>query len=333
MLRGCLWLFLGLVLVDFSACTSDSTPGEAVGAVGESCTARRDCASGLECVHQVCVDPHTKDAGVDPTGGALGEACRARNDCAVGLACVGDVCVTGNLGIPVTGKSCVRVECTTKDDCCSNFVPSPNCPTYQQDCSTDPTSCITYHSLCDCNRDCVDSICKDTPPPCSSNQECASLVTPFCVNGACAECAQPGDCAGQNDRCVNGTCKAPCTEDAQCALLEACQNGECVRVGCSTDRECFFMLNDPRATCSGGDCQIPCSIDADCARQLGEQSFQVCQAKKCVFVGCNTDAECRAFLGLSAVTSNVKAECRAESTGTDAGAGTSSAPPADAGHN
>ena len=97
----------------------------------------------------------------------------------------------------------------------------------------------------------------------------------------------------------------------QCALLEECQNGSCVQVGCSSDRECAFVLGDSRATCKDSVCQVPCAQDADCARELGTQSFQICDNGVCRFVGCNSDTECRAYLGLENETSPaVKAVCQ-----------------------
>ena len=306
---------LGVVSIVWTAsflawgCSSSEESG---GGAGESCTARRDCASGLACIGLVCVDTGALAGRAPPSGqGASGESCRARNDCQAGLACISDVCIGSSVTLPSTTKSCVRVECTVTDDCCKSFVPSPNCSVYQQSCATDPTACYTYHSLCDCNKACTDSLCVDTPPACTANAECASLLTPFCASGACVECAQPGDCPGQNDQCLDGKCKPPCTIDDQCALLEACQNGSCVHVGCQSDRECAFMEGDSRATCVDTECQVPCSQDADCARRIGSGSFDICVDGKCQFVGCETDAECRAYLGVEDQTSStVKAVCQ-----------------------
>src|SRR5262245_55470370 len=67
-----------------SACSDDSPQGESValGGTGESCTARRDCAAGLACVEQVCIDPAAVDGGLPiQQRGSVGESCRASNDC------------------------------------------------------------------------------------------------------------------------------------------------------------------------------------------------------------------------------------------------------------
>ena len=65
---GCLKVAGGLLLaVALTACSDDESAqgdGAALGDVGESCTARRDCAAPLACVEQVCVDPTATDGGV-----------------------------------------------------------------------------------------------------------------------------------------------------------------------------------------------------------------------------------------------------------------------------
>jgi hypothetical protein len=302
---------LGLLsLFGFAACADDeASQGARLGAAGESCTARRDCAGGLACIEQVCVDP-SADAGVPGRRGGVGESCRATNDCESGLACLGNVCAPAEVGLSVTGMGCYRVECETKDECCADFRPSPSCPLYEMDCDADPIYCPTYRSLCLCNRDCQDSLCVDLPPPCESHAECVSFIAPFCVAGVCSECAEHGDCAGESDRCVGGVCQAPCSRDEQCPLLHACQDGECVEVGCGSDRECAFLRRDERAVCRDGGCSVPCARDADCATSPGSDSFQVCEAGECVFVGCESDAECRALLGLSETFDRARAVCR-----------------------
>lgn len=294
---------LGVVALSlgYSLVGCGSSPSPALGEAGESCTARRDCAAGLQCIEQTCVDPANPDTS---RLGGVGESCRARNDCAVGLACVADVCVNGTVSIKPSAKSCYKVECTTKADCCADFQPSPSCAEYKQQCDADPAYCLTYRTFCQCNKDCQNQLCVDTPPSCKSNAECTSLATPFCVEGACHECAQPSDCPVDTDRCVHGNCVAPCTADAQCPLFSECQNGTCVDVGCKTDRECVFFMKDTRATCDSGKCSVPCVYSEDCP------DFEMCDGGKCVFVGCNTDAECRAYFGLQNETGNIKAVCK-----------------------
>ncbi|WP_157370515.1 hypothetical protein [Vulgatibacter incomptus] len=118
------------------------------------------------------------------------------------------------------------------------------------------------------------------------------------------ECRAHGDC-GQGERCAAGRCEAPCTNDAQCLLLQACVDGSCVQTGCSTDRECIFLFGDGRATCRDKVCRIGCSTSYECGG-----GFEVCDRGECVFAGCQNDAECRAVLGLAHARDGVRAECR-----------------------
>lgn len=214
------------------------------------------------------------------------------------------MCVTGSGAAVTSSKSCHKIECATKDDCCKGFAPSPGCDKFKQDCETDPAYCLTYHTFCECNRACEAELCVDKPPGCTASAECSSLLTPFCSNGVCSECAEHADCPGESDKCIGGECQAPCTLNEHCPLLSECQNGQCVDVGCKTDKECYFLLGDTRATCKAGECVVPCASNQECA------DFQACQDGECTFVGCDTDEECRIYLGLEDEVGQVKAVCK-----------------------
>jgi hypothetical protein len=72
------------------------------------------------------------------------------------------------------------------------------------------------------------------------------------------------------------------------------------------------------AVCRDGKCQTPCSADSDCKTpQSGSADDkdmstgpQICEKGQCVFVGCESDAECRALLKIESSPSNVRAVCR-----------------------
>jgi hypothetical protein len=292
---------LGAIAPLSGALVVSCAAGEVGAGAGESCQTRSDCALAFVCIDNACALPGSPR----PDQGGAGESCRARSDCAVGLSCVANVCVSIDSGADPTGKSCYPIECSIQDDCCQDFVPSPNCPQYEADCNADPAYCLTYRLLCECNRGCEEEICVDTPPGCEANAECTSFLEPFCVDGHCRECSQHGDCPDETDRCIDGVCQAPCTLDEHCPLLYACQAGECVEVGCSTDLECYFLLGDHLATCgSDGQCLVPCVTTLECAE------FHVCHQGSCVFVGCNTDEECRIYLGLEEESGDVQAVCK-----------------------
>lgn len=275
---------------------------------GEPCTSRRDCAVGLACIANRCTE---QSAGMEPGGrySGRGESCAASNECASDLACVSNMCAAVTVGLEHTPKSCDRIECAADADCCAAFVPNPSCEQYRQNCETDPVFCNTYRSLCQCSQRCVDELCTTAAPGCTDSAECTSLQTPFCVEGTCVQCEADANCPGMGGKCVQGVCMSACTSDEQCPLLHACEDGACVDVGCRSDRECVFVSGDASSVCRDGKCQDPCDSDSDCAAE--QQRFSVCVDSQCVFVGCESDAECRALLHLeNQPSSKVRAVCR-----------------------
>jgi hypothetical protein len=293
-----------------------------------ACDARRNCALGLACVAGTCQSASTGMTGGSSRYSGKGETCTAKNDCEPSLACVMGVCRSLTVALGRVAKSCYRVECATKDDCCQAFMPNPNCATYEANCAMDPIFCNTYRSLCQCTQDCIGEQCIAAAPGCKTNAECTSSQTPYCVDGKCTQCDKDAACAGMGAKCAQGVCMAACKRDENCALLHACQDGACIDTGCKTDRECAFMSKNQLAICNAGDCEVPCSTDTDCAasptmpNQGGtmtmamnatanaKRGFEACEMGKCVFVGCENNAECRALLGLENQRNNVTAICR-----------------------
>jgi hypothetical protein len=189
-------------------------------------------------------------------------------------------------------------------------MPNANCATYKMNCDTDPIFCNTYRSLCECNKECMDEQCVAAAPGCMSNAECTSQQTPYCVDSKCRQCDTDSACPGAGNKCVEGVCMAACTIDENCPLLHACQAGACVDTGCKSDRECAFITKNSRAVCLETKCQAPCDVDADCAGDKNTKGFQVCEQGQCVFVGCETDVECRALLDLESQPGTAHAVCR-----------------------
>jgi hypothetical protein len=72
-------------------------------------------------------------------------------------------------------------------------------------------------------------------------------------------------------------------------------------VPCSTDAECTTMSSAPNQ--AGNSMTMTAAANAT-------RGFEACEMGKCVFVGCETNAECRALLGLENQRSNVQAVCR-----------------------
>ena len=78
-----------------------------------------------------------------------------------------------------------------------------------------------------------------------------------------------------------------------------------------SDRECVFLLGDALAECLDAECLVPCQEDSECAGDATTtMTFQVCEAGKCVFVGCESDAECRALLHVENTSDPTRAVCR-----------------------
>jgi hypothetical protein len=237
--------------------------------------------------------------------GAAGESCRARNDCEVGLACINGVCVPGSPHLSVTGKACYRVECGNDAECCAHFVPASGCASYEAACRANPNDCEAWRRLCQCNRACVSELCVDKGPGCTVNADCPSYSSPYCVEKQCVECREHGDCL-DGARCIQGACKARCETHENCPSFHACAAGTCVPSGCASDRECGFVLGNPRGRCANGECFVGCTHDAQC----DATTFEVCHQGRCTFVGCATDAECRSYLNLTNTPGNLRAVCR-----------------------
>jgi len=221
--------------------------------------------------------------------------------CTTATDCQANTCVTTGTGTTAThicslsGADCTTTSCTV-NSCLS---PRCNCtnPEYL------PSSPICTDPDCDgiCTFTCTDERCV-TDVSCNSDIQCTA-TTPYCANGKCNQCRTDDDCEG--DKCIAGHCGPKCKSDTQCALFETCQSGDCVYVGCRSDRECVLQARsatatpaqDPRlAKCNIekniGTCVFPCDIDAQCA------STEVCLNGVCKYIGCATDSECTTIAGL-----------------------------------
>ncbi len=238
-----------------------------------------------------------------------GESCQARNDCVSGLACIANRCVLNEYPIAVDARECVRVDCATRDECCLDFTPTQvteaTCIQYDADCRAllDQASCDLYNRYCICNLVCEDERCVPANN-CSDTIPCTSGV---CNNGVCVECMVDIDCPGEGTcNVTTNHCIDHCTRNEECAQFESCVSGQCEHTGCTSDRECYFDLQNPRAECRDGECRVPCENDAECL-----QDFHACQGGLCVFIGCETDEECRVYFELYNVTGFERAECRA----------------------
>jgi hypothetical protein len=206
------------------------------------------------------------------------------------------------LPIEVQPKQCVRVQCEADADCCKSFVTQLACPMLKETCATgDMTACAQFNASCVCNMQCNTNICTAVRK-CSNDTECGTGG--HCQAGKCVLCTADSDCGGANQHCVSGMCRTGCERDEQCPLFSECKSGECIDVGCKSDRACYFATKDPFSRCREGRCESSCTSDAQCPAMFA------CAAERCVFVGCETDAECRAFLGLALQPGLDQARCQ-----------------------
>lgn len=229
-------------------------------------------------------------AGCDGGSSGRGESCRARNDCASGLRCINNICALNDFSIEPTALSCDLIECVADGDCCPE--PPPSCTSLERDCTAGDTfACDEFDRSCRCRRSCQESRCVFS---CATDPDCGFGST--CVAGLCVECSSDGECGG--DRvCRVGQCVSACSSNSDCPYFHTCTGGECVETGCTTDRECIAATSNPRATCTEGECSAPCESDAQC--NVSGYSFQACTDGQCVYVGCETDEECRIFLRIT----------------------------------
>lgn len=307
------YVIASLILVAGSCAGIDKTAPEHRGARGESCQARNDCQSDLACFNGICTE---NDFNI-----AVGAKQCFRIECSEKADCCGEgppadcdnqesIC---SQPYAEPGCSSSYITCASDDDC-SDYA--------GQSCSTsgyctcdlnpdyDPSSDICTTDICSpCNLDCVDEMCVAV---CESDDDCAGTSLPFCDSGTCVRCTQDDDCTGADEKCMAGACVAPCKQNEQCPLFNECDadTGECKYVGCTDDHECQFAyeangnqdarsalcVDNPLAGQAGQPekvCRVPCVSDAECGRR------ELCDNGSCVYMGCESDEECRAQLGLA----------------------------------
>jgi hypothetical protein len=214
----------------------------------------------------------------------------------------------------------VDTECTYYEynatAACNNRICNCQNPEYN------PSDPICTDPDCEdiCLLRCQDELClKDNS--CETAADCAATGLPICDGGRCVQCTDDDECdEDANETCEKGRCEKPCEHDEECGLFEACDAGDCVYVGCNDDKECILAAargqdgvggTNGGGISSGGDdprlfkclpseadpkiktCKIPCENDGSCGQ------FQVCNDGYCKFIGCDTDEQCRAYLGIA----------------------------------
>jgi hypothetical protein len=266
-----------------SICQTPSLPG----CTTTFCTSSASCGGGGTCPTGYCSN--------------TAAACTSNTDCSD--SCVDGFCAVSGFSC-TSDLNCGSGTCSTRYCACANPQYSPGSAI-----CTDP-ECVNL-----CTLKCSDERCV-TDTSCTSNANCTTGGRNICSAGNCVECVEDDDCDTANDeQCRNHVCKKPCTANEQCPLFQSCLVGDCVATGCQSDRECVLAANmsssqtgvvvrsndDARLSkCLPSDadpkintCKIPCENDGACGSQ-----FQICDKGYCRFIGCETDDECRAYLGI-----------------------------------
>lgn len=215
--------------------------------------------------------------------------------------------------------------CSMSNYACTPETEAVDCLYYGQSCVGRQCNCTPpqydpFDPICS-DPDCLDVCtlrCRDercvTDSSCETNADCFPFGLTLCEDGLCVECLESSDCNEElGETCINNRCDTPCTQNEECPLFHACnlENGECEPSGCTSDRECVLAAASGGLGGSGDDarlakclpselgdglntCKVPCENDGSCGSE-----FQVCDAGYCVFIGCESDEECRSYLGLA----------------------------------
>jgi hypothetical protein len=296
-----------------------STP-QLPGCVQTSCVATGTCEGGGTCGAGTC--------------NIVGGTCMDADDCLDTCAATG-FCTKNAATACLADTDCPYYQYNAQA-ACNNRVCNCANPEY------DPGDPICTDEECEdiCLLRCQDELClKDNS--CETASDCVSIGLQICDDGRCVQCIEDADCdEDASETCEKGFCHKPCEHDEECGLFEACDAGDCVYVGCHDDKECILAAargqdgiggtnggissggDDPRLfKCLASEanpelktCKIPCENDGSCGQ------FQVCNEGYCKFIGCETNEQCRAYLGISnQQTSEVKpfvatAVCRTSST-------------------
>jgi hypothetical protein len=279
-------------------CTTPQLPG----CVATSCVATGTCQGGGTCGPGTC--------SINTGGGTCTSVDSCYETCNQNTL----FCTKSSLACTVDADCPYSEATVTGTVTCNNRICNCQNPDYN------PSDPICTDPDCEdiCLLRCQDELClKDNS--CETASDCAATGLPICDDGRCVQCTEDSECDDDaNETCEKGRCEKPCEHDEECGLFEACDAGECVYVGCNDDKECILAaargqdgVGGSSSISSGGDdprlfkclpseadpniktCKIPCENDGSCGQ------FQVCDVGYCKFIGCETDEQCRAYLGIA----------------------------------
>ncbi|RYZ06316.1 MAG: hypothetical protein EOO73_16765 [Myxococcales bacterium] len=314
-----------------------------VGVAVKQCD-RIECADTSDCCGNKLSEPPAKCASREALCLPTLPGCTTSLRCTDDDSCNGGTCLPGTCSGGIISGNCTLPAdcqdlCTAAGTCSLSggvCTLDSECTYYQYNAGA---TCITTNRVCNCtNPDyapasaiCTDPECTDicslrcedercvADRSCDVDSDCITFGLPLCDDSRCVQCKTDDDCDEEGDEtCDAGVCHKPCQHNEECPLFDACDEGtgECVYVGCSTDRECILAATGvgdgetPGPTLGGEDprllkclpsetkpdtkeCKIPCENDGSCGAQ------SVCDGGYCKFIGCESDEECRAYLRIT----------------------------------
>ena len=258
---------------------------------GEACQTTNDCAAGLACLPQgnasVCVLAAFKVAQTAKECALI--ECKAPSDC----------CPTPPSSCPSYKQACDEARTAGSPEpisACTYYEANCVCDTAQRDCEEGKCviKCVNDStcSIAGSGGKCVGGKCA----ACASDSDCGEGSELSCVNGKCQPpCQGDGDCEGF-DRCVEGKCvESGCQTTRECIAatrnVEATcgTDGKCI-VPCQTDLECGNPKGYSFYSCVEGQClYMGCESDKDCrllltgptgSGSLDDDEHVVCRDKK-----------------------------------------------------
>jgi len=224
---------------------------------GEECAADRDCASGLECVEDVCRAGHCSDRSEndDETdvdcGGADCAACEDDEGCLLDRDCTSLHCLNGSCAVPTCSDG-IKNQLEADVDCGDLTQTCPRCAGGKS---------------------------------CANDQDCESqrCIETICVAASCTDGIANGT---ETDIDCGGTCAGTCPAGAGCEVGDDCDSGVCAGRTCAAE-DCADLTQNGEETdvdCGGSFCE-PCVVGAACLRDTDcERGFcdtLVCRTPSC----------------------------------------------------